>query len=137
MVWHDGSVWRSALDTTDFFTYTTAADGAGAAAAAGSSSTAPPPGSLELFEPLASFAVEHKFGTMSAADACNFAANVYDGGSVLSIVIDAGPHGTHVAGIVAAHHPEARARRTRIQHTSKVHKARICHPVASLPPQQP
>ena len=31
--------------------------------------------------------------------------NIYDGGSVLSVVVDAGPHGTHVAGIVAAHFP--------------------------------
>ena len=49
---------------------------------------------------------ERKFGTFSAEDACNFVLNIYDDGAVLSIVVDAGSHGTHVAGITAAHHPE-------------------------------
>ncbi len=31
---------------------------------------------------------------------------MYDEGAVTSIVVDAGPHGTHVAGITAAYHPE-------------------------------
>ena len=50
--------------------------------------------------------MERKFGTFSAEDACNFVLNIYDDGAVLSIVVDAGSHGTHVAGITAAHHPE-------------------------------
>jgi subtilisin family serine protease len=33
----------------------------------------------------------------------NFAVNIYDDGRLLSIVADAGSHGTHVAGIVAAY----------------------------------
>ena len=49
---------------------------------------------------------ERKFGTFSAEDACNFVLNIYDEGALLSIVVDAGSHGTHVAGITAAHHPE-------------------------------
>ena len=49
---------------------------------------------------------ERKFGTFSAEDACNFVLNIYDDGAVLSIVVDAGSHGTHVAGITAAHHPD-------------------------------
>lgn len=50
--------------------------------------------------------VERTFGTFSAEDACNFALNIYDEGAVLSVVVDAGAHGTHVAGITAAHHPD-------------------------------
>lgn len=49
---------------------------------------------------------ERVFGTFSAEDACNFALNIYDEGAVLSIVVDAGSHGTHVAGITAAHHAD-------------------------------
>jgi len=35
----------------------------------------------------------------------SYAVNIYNDGDVVSIVTDAGSHGTHVAGIVAAHHP--------------------------------
>ena len=49
---------------------------------------------------------ERVYGTFSAEDACNFALNIYDDGAVLSIVVDAGSHGTHVAGITAAHHAD-------------------------------
>jgi hypothetical protein len=49
---------------------------------------------------------ERQFTTFSALDACNFAVNIYDDGDVLSIVCDTGEHGTHVAGITAAYHPE-------------------------------
>lgn len=39
-----------------------------------------------------------------AEDSCNFALNIYDMGNVLSIVVDSGSHGTHVAGITSAYH---------------------------------
>ena len=49
---------------------------------------------------------ERRYGTFSALDACNFVLNIYDEGKTLSIVTDTGEHGTHVAGITSAHHPE-------------------------------
>lgn len=42
----------------------------------------------------------------SKLDACTFVVNVYDEGSILSIVTDCSPHGTHVAGIATAFHPK-------------------------------
>eukprot|EP00887_Chlorella_sp_A99_P002396 scaffold10.g2396.t1 len=88
VVWHDGAEWLAALGTTDLH----------------------PPGSgrgeLAAFEPMASFRARRQWGTFSAEDACSYALNIYDEGATLSIVVDAGSHGTHVAGIVAAHHPE-------------------------------
>jgi tripeptidyl-peptidase-2 len=50
--------------------------------------------------------IERKYGFFSRMDACSYVLNVFDDGNVLSIVTDSSPHGTHVAGITAAHHPE-------------------------------
>ena len=67
---------------------------------------------LADFHPLTDFDVEHEYGTFSAADACNFGVHFYPQGEgedqrlVLSIVVDAGSHGTHVAGIATACHPD-------------------------------
>lgn len=64
---------------------------------------------LAEFAPMTDFAIARQYATFSPGAACNFATNIYDDGRVLSIVVDAGSHGTHVAGIVAAH-DEADAR---------------------------
>ena len=48
----------------------------------------------------------HACAACSDEDALNFGVHIYDEGKVLSIVADAGSHGTHVAGITAAYHPE-------------------------------
>ncbi|KAK9819405.1 hypothetical protein WJX81_007532 [Elliptochloris bilobata] len=66
-----------------------------------------PPGLLANCQPMTNFRAELQYGTFSGEDACSYAINIYDEGSVLSIVVDAHPHGTHMAGIAAAHHPEA------------------------------
>ncbi|KAL0873707.1 hypothetical protein Bca101_023412 [Brassica carinata] len=101
VVWHDGEVWRVALDTQSL-------------------EEDPDCGKLADFTPLTNyrqvflkgsipllkFRIERKYGVFSRLDACSFVANVYDEGKVLSIVTDSSPHGTHVAGIATAHHPE-------------------------------
>ncbi len=94
VVWHDGTHWRAALDTTDFLDDASASD------------AKQPAGRLQDCKPLTNYRVEHQYGTFSAEDACNYVCNIYDEGNVLSVVVDAGMHGTHVAGITAAYHPE-------------------------------
>jgi hypothetical protein len=50
--------------------------------------------------------IERQYGIFTRIDACSYVLNIFDDGNVLSIVTDCSPHGTHVAGITAAHHPE-------------------------------
>ncbi|XP_057476526.1 tripeptidyl-peptidase 2-like isoform X2 [Actinidia eriantha] len=85
VVWHDGELWRVALDTQSL-------------------EDDPERGKLADFVPLTNYRIERKFGVFSSLDACSFVANVYDDGNVLSIVTDCSPHGTHVAGIATAYH---------------------------------
>ena len=61
------------------------------------------------------FALEASMGTFEEHDGLmNFAVNIYNDGDLVSIYCDTGAHGSHVAGIVAGHHPgQARARRRR------------------------
>ncbi|MEO1535593.1 MAG: S8 family serine peptidase, partial [Planctomycetota bacterium] len=81
VVWHDGEHWRAAVDTDE--------DG-------------------DLAEELAmtNFRTERQFGTFGDEDLLNFAVNIYNDGDILSIFTEAGAHGTHVAGTVAAHFPD-------------------------------
>jgi hypothetical protein len=88
VVWHDGSTDRTALDTSEL-------------SPPGSSQ-----GALASSPALAAFKEEQQYGTFSSEDSCNYVCNVYEEGNVLSIVVDAGAHGTHVAGITAAHFPD-------------------------------
>lgn len=87
VVWHDGEVWRVALDTQSL-------------------EDEPGKGKLTDFVPLTNYRKERKFGIFSKLDACTFVTNVYEKGNILSIVTDCSPHGTHVAGIATAFHPE-------------------------------
>lgn len=50
------------------------------------------------------YAVAQEYGTFSPLDALNYCLKFYEDGRVLSIVVDAGAHASHVGGIVAAHH---------------------------------
>ncbi|ETV89464.1 hypothetical protein, variant 1 [Aphanomyces astaci] len=77
----DGSYWRAAVDATGTGDFSTA-------------------------NAMANFCVAQEFAKLSDESQLNYALNVYDNGDVLSIVCDAGSHGTHVAGIVAAYHAE-------------------------------
>ena len=68
VTWHDGERWLAALDASE-------ADGEGV---------------LAEQTPLADFAQERKYGTFSREDACNFGVHFYDGGAILSIVVECG-----------------------------------------------
>ncbi|PRQ60108.1 putative tripeptidyl-peptidase II [Rosa chinensis] len=85
VVWHDGEVWRVAIDTQTL-------------------EDDPDCGKLADFVPLTNYRIERKYGVFSKLDACTFVVNVYDEGKILSIVTDCSPHGTHVAGIATAFH---------------------------------
>ncbi|CAK9160937.1 unnamed protein product [Ilex paraguariensis] len=87
VTWHDGELWRVALDTQSL-------------------EDEPGCGKLADFVPLTNYRIEQNFGIFSKLDACTFVANVYNEGNILSIVTDSSPHGTHVAGIATAFHPK-------------------------------
>ncbi|KAG2401576.1 Tripeptidyl-peptidase 2 [Vigna angularis] len=87
VVWFDGEVWRVAIDTQSL-------------------EEDPDCGKLANFVPLTNYRTEKKYGIFSKLDACTYVVNVYNDGNVLSMVTDSSPHGTHVAGIAAAFHPE-------------------------------
>lgn len=82
VVFNDGETWRVAIDTNEN-------------------------GELADEKLLTNYRLEHQYATFGSEDLFNFAVNVYDEGNLLSIVADAGAHGTHVAGIVAANFPDA------------------------------
>ncbi|XP_071511287.1 tripeptidyl-peptidase 2-like [Diadema antillarum] len=81
VVFHDGQTWRAAVDTS-----TT--------------------GDLASCTLMASYKEEKQYDTLSTLDMLNYSLNIYDDGNVLSIVTNSGSHGTHVAGIAAAHFPD-------------------------------
>lgn len=78
VVWHDGATWRAAVDAGER-------------------------GDLSEAPALASYREEHRYGTFGEHDLMNYALNVYDEGRLLEVVVTAGSHGTHVAGIVGAY----------------------------------
>jgi tripeptidyl-peptidase-2 len=84
VVFHDGEHWRAAVDTDE-------------------------DGDLTDEKAMASYRVAREWSTFDEESLLNYAVNIYEEGDLLSIVTDCGAHGTHVAGIVAAHHPEDRA----------------------------
>ncbi len=77
---HDGTYWRACIDTT------------------GS-------GDLTSCEAMAAYKHEFGYACFSQETQLNYSFNFYEDGDVLSIVVAAGSHGTHVAGIVGAYFP--------------------------------
>ncbi|KAL7541337.1 hypothetical protein ACHAXR_010827 [Thalassiosira sp. AJA248-18] len=59
-------------------------------------------GDLTNSIPMAPFGHERQIGELAFGSSVTFCIQVYDNGNTLSIVTDAGSHGTHVAGIAAA-----------------------------------
>ncbi|EQC32461.1 hypothetical protein SDRG_09788 [Saprolegnia diclina VS20] len=74
----DGTHWRAAVDASES-------------------------GDFTSVHAMTNYRVAHEWSTFSDASQLNYVLNIYDDGKVLSIVCDAGSHGTHVAGIVAAY----------------------------------
>ncbi|KAL4166421.1 hypothetical protein KRP22_013680 [Phytophthora ramorum] len=81
VVFHDGACWRAALDTNET-------------------------GDFTGVPALTNFRDERQYATFSDESQLNYVLNIYDEGKTLSVVNDVGAHGTHVAGIVAAHYPD-------------------------------
>lgn len=81
VVFHDGTNWRAAVDTNEN-------------------------GDLSDEKAMTNYKVAQEWSTFDEESLGNYAVNIYDEGNLLSIVTDCGAHGTHVAGIVAACHPD-------------------------------
>ncbi|TVR50958.1 MAG: hypothetical protein EA425_08310 [Puniceicoccaceae bacterium] len=81
VLWHDGEHWRALIDTRG-------------------------DGDLRNQPALRPFGVAGEFGVFDERVPSSYAIQVYEDGDLLSIVTADGSHGTHVAAIIAAHHPE-------------------------------
>ena len=60
-------------------------------------------GDLTKAQPMAPYAHKQDYGTLGFGSHVTFCIQVYENGDILSLVCDAGSHGTHVAGIAAAY----------------------------------
>lgn len=81
VVFNDGKTWRAVLDTDE-------------------------DGDLADEKLMTNYRAERQYSTFDDEGLLNYALNIYDKGNLLSIVADCGTHGTHVAGIIAAYHPD-------------------------------
>jgi len=81
LVFHDGDRWQAVLDTSET-------------------------GDISDKLPMSEYRHAREYARFSEVDALNYCVNFFDNGSILSIVVDAGSHGSHVAGITAAYHPD-------------------------------
>eukprot|EP00742_Colponemidia_sp_Colp-10_P008114 GILJ01008758.1.p1 GENE.GILJ01008758.1~~GILJ01008758.1.p1 ORF type:complete len:1249 (+),score=195.85 GILJ01008758.1:73-3819(+) len=81
VAFHDGEHFRVAVDTKE-------------------------DGDLSSAKAMADYKVAHEFASFTSEDRMNYSIKVYDDGNVVSIVANAGSHGTHVAGIVGSYYPD-------------------------------
>lgn len=81
VVFHDGKAWRGAVDTDE-------------------------DGDFNDEKAMTNFRVAQEWDTFDEVSLLNFGINIYENGKVLSIVADAHPHATHVAGITAGYYPD-------------------------------
>ena len=81
VLFRDGDVWRAVIDTNE-------------------------DADLGDETVLTNYRNKRQYAGFGEDSFLNFAVNIYDNGNRLSIVTDAGAHGTHVAGIVAAYFPD-------------------------------
>ncbi len=63
-------------------------------------------GDLTDEKAMTNYRVAREYAQFDKVSLLHFGVNIYEGGKVLSIVADAHPHGTHVAGIVAGYYPD-------------------------------
>ncbi|CCJ29848.1 unnamed protein product [Pneumocystis jirovecii] len=80
LVWYDGKHWRAVVDTNE-------------------------DGDLRDKRPMCDYRIEHHYEQFSKQDMLSYSVNIYDNGSVLSLVTLSASHGTHVSGIIGANHP--------------------------------
>ncbi|KAJ1722431.1 hypothetical protein LPJ53_003157 [Coemansia erecta] len=81
VVFHDGEQWRAAVDIDET-------------------------GDLSEAKAMGAYKLTGDVALLSKRHLLYYTLNFYDNGDVLSIVTSVGGHSTHVAGIVAANHPE-------------------------------
>ena len=61
---------------------------------------------VPVSEAMTDYYKEGQYRTFTHIDMCNYAVNIYQNGKVVSVVVDAGAHGSHVAGITARYQPD-------------------------------
>jgi tripeptidyl-peptidase-2 len=88
VVFWDGTDYRTVICPTDDTATTT-------------TTTTTKGSDLRQIVPMTSFGKERQFSTISTLDQYNYGVQFYENGTILSIVGDITPHGTHVAGIAA------------------------------------
>lgn len=98
--WHDGEHWRSVCAAAE------GESGQELGIPIKQPSGEPEVVDLSTLKPMTDFRTERHFEHFGSQDLLTYSVNFYDDGEVLSLVCVSGAHGTHVAGIIAANHPE-------------------------------